>query len=95
MNETILVTIVRETCCKCGIVFGMEKEYRQRKIDEGGNFYCPNGHGQHYSDSTISKLERQLNLTKSQKESCRLNLKLEKRSHSATKGHLTRMKNQP
>jgi len=94
MTEThVFETIVSEKCCNCGVLFGMEKEYRQRKIDEGGTFYCPNGHKQWYTESTINKLKKQIESKQKQIDYCRNNLRFEKRSHSATKGQLTRKKN--
>ncbi len=63
------IVMVRETCCSCGIVFGMEKNYRDELKDTGNSFYCPNGHGQHYTESTEKKLEEAKKALKSARES--------------------------
>jgi len=62
MVETIYktVTFETETCYRCGILFAMPAEIRQRKLREGGDFYCPNGHGQHYAKTTEQRLREQL-----------------------------------
>ena len=54
------------TCCICGVEFGLsEKQYNARATD-GKLFHCPNGHHQHFGESTISKLEKQLNKLEAQ-----------------------------
>lgn len=48
-NKTItLETII---CCECGIPFAVPDDYRQSLMQTKDSFYCPNGHGQHYSKS--------------------------------------------
>jgi len=93
MNETTFITLVSETCCVCGVIFGMEKEYRQRMLDVGGSFTCPSGHKQHYSESTVEKLKKELAFCRNTTMSLRTRLKEKELSLAATKGHLTRMKN--
>lgn len=45
--------IFREvSCCNCGIVFGIEKEYDDLLRKEHKTFHCPNGHAQHYTGET-------------------------------------------
>ncbi len=61
-------TLETETCCNCGILFAMPAEIRQRRLREGGDFYCPNGHGQHYTKTTEQQLREQLMREKSQRE---------------------------
>lgn len=53
---TEAVTFEREDCCNCGVTFFVPADLRaQRKLD-AALFYCPNGHGQHYSKSEADKL---------------------------------------
>lgn len=73
-TTTILTTLVHEECCNCHVVFGMESRHRQRLIDNGKSFYCPSGHEQHYSQSTVQKLKSQL-----EQESARLARERERR----------------
>ena len=48
--------LVTETCCSCGVMFAMPEALQERALrDRGSNgrqFYCPNGHGQHYTGKT-------------------------------------------
>lgn len=56
---TVYETLVTETCCNCGIVFGMTKGFQAEAIRQRRNktFYCPNGHPQHYlGESDAQKL---------------------------------------
>ena len=52
-----------ETCITCGIVFWFPSDFKRRKISDKTNYYCPNGHSQHYvgeSDADkVVRLERE------------------------------------
>jgi len=89
---TVQITLVSEVCCNCGVVFGLEKVHRQSLIDSGGSFYCPNGHAQHYTDTTINQLKRRIESLKEDGAYYKARIENERRSHAATKGHLTRAK---
>jgi hypothetical protein len=62
------MTMATEVCCNCGILFAMPHEIKERKRTEGGSFYCPNGHGQHYSKSEVQRLRDELIREKSARE---------------------------
>jgi len=50
-----------ETCSNCGIVFAMPVDYQRRRRKDHKSFYCPAGHGQHYTGATEEqKLKREL-----------------------------------
>lgn len=50
-----------ETCCKCGLVFAMPSDFMRLRRDDHASFYCPAGHGQHYTGATeAQKLKRDL-----------------------------------
>lgn len=85
-------TFITETCCNCGIAFGMPQGFRSEKLRNGGSFYCPNGHGQHYTETTVRKLERQLASEQSRHDQTKANLRDTKGSLVAEKGHRTRLK---
>lgn len=60
---TALITLVAETCCRgdCGLTFGLERNHRDRLIETHQDFYCPNGHSQHYTAKTeAEKLKDEL-----------------------------------
>lgn len=47
-----------QLCCTCGVEFGVPDEYDTHRRNDGRTFYCPNGHGQSYTDSTASQLAK-------------------------------------
>jgi hypothetical protein len=46
------VSFYVEQCCNCGIPFAMTMELQKRRRNDRQSFYCPNGHGQHYTGPT-------------------------------------------
>jgi Skp family chaperone for outer membrane proteins len=38
----------------------MPQAMRQQRLDNGGDFYCPNGHGQRYTKPRCERLESEL-----------------------------------
>lgn len=50
---------VEEQCYKCGIWFMLESCYRQKLRETKNTFYCPNGHGQHFTESETDRLRRE------------------------------------
>lgn len=58
-------TLETEQCCNCGIWFAMPSAVQRKFKSQGGSFYCPNGHGQHYTKTEVSKLREQLDAEKS------------------------------
>ncbi len=51
-------TLITKTCCNCGVLFAMEQGYQQQKRRDGESFHCPNGHGQHYTETDKTKLQK-------------------------------------
>ena len=48
-----------ETCCVCGVEFGISQAKREDLLRCKNTFYCPNGHGQHFVGETDrEKLEK-------------------------------------
>jgi len=56
---TRTVSIKTETCCRCGCVFGMEEGFMRDRRNDHQSFYCPNGHGQHYTGKTDAQKARE------------------------------------
>ncbi len=54
------LTMVIEECVRCGIVFGVTRSYQRQLKDKGINFYCPNGHGQSYTETAEMRLNQKL-----------------------------------
>lgn len=66
----IRTTLITEECCKCGTVFAFAEELRQKCLDNHARqFYCPNGHPQHYiGDTKAERLERELKWARSTRD---------------------------
>lgn len=41
-----------ECCCKCAMSFAVPADFRQRRLKDHALFYCPAGHGQHFTGKT-------------------------------------------
>lgn len=49
------------TCCNCGLQFAMADGFYKKRLEKQDSFYCPAGHGQHFTGTTeAEKLRRQL-----------------------------------
>jgi hypothetical protein len=60
-TQTFIGTLVVQTCCICGMAFGVEENYDRARRDDHKQFYCPAGHGQHYAGkSEAEKLQERL-----------------------------------
>lgn len=93
ITYTAQETFITLTCGKCGIVFGLPKNFDDNNRQNGGNWYCPNGHSRVYKESDVKKLERQLVREQSRHDQTKANLRNSKLSLVAEKGHRTRLKN--
>lgn len=93
--QTVLNT---EECCNCHMLFAMPADFQRRRREEGGQFFCPQGHSQYYSDTEVMKLradlaakERRLEIAinDAQRET-QLRQKLEKRIRNGVCPHCKR-----
>jgi len=92
-KPTVYVTIVGETCCNCGIAFGMPDSFMRQKRRDTTSFYCPNGHGQHYTESEADKLRKRLAASEQKwSDEVNKNRRLD-RQLVASRGQVTRIKN--
>jgi hypothetical protein len=42
------VELVMEECANCSIIFGVTKDFQQRRKKDHESFFCPRAHGQNY-----------------------------------------------
>lgn len=54
------VTLTTEICCNCGMPFAMPSTLQQKYEEDGGTFYCPKGHPQHYTTTKAQKHQQQI-----------------------------------
>lgn len=97
MRGTLLTTtetLITETCCNCAVLFAIPKYLQDQLRDSHDKFYCPNGHGQSYLSKSDAELanERADRLA-AQVKMVGQRLERERKSHSATKGKVTKLKN--
>lgn len=91
----ILTTYAVIDCCKCGCLFAIPDQVNDELISSGKKFYCPNGHSQHYTESTETKLKKERD------KNARLTARLDQekaaaaaldRQRAAMKGQVTKIK---
>lgn len=46
-------------CANCGVIFGIDATYDDRRRKDGQTFYCPNGHHMSYSETEVDRLRRE------------------------------------
>jgi hypothetical protein len=84
------ITIAQETCLTCKVSFWVTTEHQKKLIKRRESFFCPNGHEQHYIGETceqkLVRMERKL-----KDEECVSGCL--RRSNSAYRGIITKMKN--
>ena len=57
------ITLMVITCCNCGVIFGMGVASHTRFVrDKSLEFFCPNGHPQHFLGESWHETEVRLRL---------------------------------
>lgn len=95
-----LVTLYVLDCSDCGVVFGINLDYEERRRKDGRSFQCPNGHVQSWHETEADRLRKQAERTerilanvRDNERAARMALDDEKRRHAAAKGQLTKARN--
>ena len=91
----VTTTLVAETCCNCGTPFAMASGLYDQLQRTGKSFYCPNGHSQHYTETTENKLkkaEQDIKSLEDQAKWWRGEAEAKAKQLSATRGQLTKTK---
>lgn len=94
-----MTAFVEHRCWKCDVVYGMTRTLDARRRADGGEFFCPNGHGAVIRETDADKLRRERDRLKQD------NARLEEvaredrnradaaeRRTSAAKGQITKLK---
>lgn len=104
MSEVVTVyrnvSLVAVECYRCGIIFGLEYEYNSNRLDDKKDWYCPNGHAQHYTGKTeADKLRERLAEQERRTSSLREDLRYTReqrdaaeRRRAAAQGQVTKIK---
>lgn len=87
-------------CGVCSIPHAIPEEMYTDRLDNGGEWYCPNGHNLHFITTEAQKLKKDLAAARRQAEAARGGQRWERdqrlaaeRSAAAYKGHATRLRN--
>lgn len=88
------LTLVEETCCNCYTHFAMDQALNKKLRTNGGTFYCPNGHGQHYTETEVQKLTKQLENAKKREAWAEQSYQREYQAHGETKKEKANVKRQ-
>lgn len=62
--------LVTEECITCGVLFAIPTKLQDKLIENHQEFYCPNGHGQHYAEKT--QLEKEVEHLSTSLDTCRI-----------------------
>lgn len=100
LDTLVSQKLIGVTCCNCGILFGMNEDYRNDRLRDHVSWHCPNGHSQHYSGkSTEEKLREDLAAEQVRAARARTDADYQcqqkeaaRRSLVALRGHATRLK---
>jgi len=95
MSLTISTTYTVIDCFKCGALFAVPSQVNEDLLRTGRDFYCPNGHQQHYVESVQAKLEKEQQRRREAERQANARLELlhaEERSHAATRGVVTKQR---
>lgn len=100
LNFQTVTKYVGETCCTCGVQFALSLDTYNRRHNEGGLFYCPNGHSQHYTKSEntrlkeeIAKKDAAIEAERRRTEWLRADARRLEKQRNAYKGVITKTKN--
>jgi hypothetical protein len=77
-----------KACPDCGVLYAAPQRLFEDRLDNGGSWYCPNGHSLIFTETTEQKLKKE----RMRHEATRNLLRHEEKAHAATRGHLTRQK---
>ncbi len=94
------ITLVGATCWKCGVVYGLNKTFKENRRLDLKRFYCPNGHGAVFGESDLDIAKRETEQQRQNAEMAWQRFRDErathdgtKRSLAATKGVVTKQRN--
>jgi hypothetical protein len=88
-------------CARCGMTFGITRDFEQRRRDDHRSFYCPNGHENAFQDdtevdrlkATLQRAHESRRYAYDQLSAARQLAQTERRRAAAAKGQLTKMRN--
>lgn len=94
------VTLVTEECYLCGVTFAMPDSMQDNRRRDRKDFYCPNGHGQHYLGKTaeqklreqLEEEQRRLVRERASRDRAEADANHQRRKAAAARGQVTKIK---
>lgn len=83
-----------EHCYSCAMPFYVTADFQKRRKSDGQSFYCPLGHRQCYTETTESRLRKQLETEQANKEHFRQQAEKNRMDRERVERRLTAMKGQ-
>ncbi|UVF60337.1 hypothetical protein SEA_MURP_63 [Gordonia phage Murp] len=91
---TGVTTFAIVTCSECAMEFAVTERFKQLRREDHGIFWCPSGHRQWYPGETEEQRQRKrADRAERRAANAEENVRIERASHAATKGQLTKTKN--
>lgn len=88
-----MTKFVEIRCYLCGVAFGMDDYLYGRRIKDGRDFWCTNGHKQSYCETEADRLRRERDRLKQQIASKEDEIEFQQRRAAAFQGQVTKIKN--
>lgn len=90
MIVTRNIKLVEMYCGNCDITFAVPDSWQRERLQDGKDWYCPNGHCRVYCEPENAKLKKRLAAMESTNTHLRDQLEQAERSKAAVKGQLTK-----
>lgn len=90
--RTADVTLTETDCSVCGIIFAIPADWDRRHREQGGTWWCPNGHSQHYIKTEVQRLNERLETERRNAEFWRERNSTAERRIAAQKGQATKLR---
>lgn len=94
------VDLTIKECPSCGIVYGIPQDFNDKRFNDGGNWFCPNGHSLVFKQTESQKQARKAEAAERRATNAenaaryqRERAGAEQRRASAYKGQATRIRN--
>jgi hypothetical protein len=91
-DRETLITLKEITCCNCFTHFAMDDVLYRRRREDGQSFWCPNGHGQYFTETEVERLKRENQALKNDKLWAEEERDREYQAHLETKRNLRKIK---
>ena len=93
LEQKVTLTYKTTTCISCGVEICLPSDFYDNRLETKKDYYCPNGHSQHFVSKTREQeLREQVERERKAHEWTRQELQLEKNSHRASRGVITKLR---